>query len=219
MKKLVLGLAVAVMSVLSLVMLPAQTVSADADCETHFLGLPAWYDGLVDKTTCEVKSPQGDAEVKAYVWTIALNIIGMVLGIVGYVAIALVMWGGIQYMIAQGDPGKIAKGKKTIENSVIGLVIVMSASIISGAVSGIINEAHKDSAKDFFGDLFSKVFLWSGIIAVIMIVYGGIQYITSAGNPAGITKAKTTIIYSVVGLLVVILAAGIVNVVVGAIPD
>ena len=225
MKKLVITLAVAVMSLLGVVMLPTQEVAAANRCEQHFLDLPAWYDGLVDEKsdghggyTCEMKTPNGDAEVKAYVWTIALNIVGMVLGIVGYLAVGLVMWGGIQYMTAQGEPTKLAKGKKTIFNSVIGLVIVMTASIISGAISGIVSGAASGGG-NFVAGIFNRVFFWSGIVAVIMIVYGGIQYITSTGNPAGLAKAKNTILYSIVGLLIVISAAAIVNVVLGAMPE
>jgi cytochrome bd-type quinol oxidase subunit 2 len=137
----------------------------------------------------------------------------------GYLAIGFVMWGGIQYMTAQGDPGKVARGKKTITNAVIGLIISMTASIISGAVSGIVSSAAADDGKNFFTAIFNKVFFWSGVVAVIMIIYGGIQYITSTGNPAGVAKAKTTILYSIIGLLVVIFAAAIINVVVGAIPE
>ncbi len=219
MKKLFIVAAVGIMSILSIVMLPTQTVSADSKCGTHFLGLPAWYDGLVDENTCAVNSPKGGEGVKAFVWTIVLNVMCMVLGIVGYLAVGLVMFGGIQYMTAQGDPGKVAKGKKTIINATIGLIITMTASIISGAISGIVQGLNTKSGATFFGDLFNKVFFWSGIVAVIMIVYGGIQYITSTGNPAGVQKAKTTILYSIVGLLIVIFAAAIVNVVVGAMPE
>lgn len=222
MKKIFIGLAIAVMSVLGVAMLPAQSVSAK-DCNTHFMGLPAWYDNLPKDADCNIIAPtssaNSDEEVKAYVWTIALNIVAMVLGIVGYVAIALVMWGGIQYMTAQGDPGKVAKGKKTIMNALIGLIIVMSASIISGSISGIVSGASADNGANFFTNIFNRVFFWSGVIAVIMVVYGGIQYITSVGNPSGITKAKTTILYSIIGLLVVIMAAAIVNVVLGALPE
>lgn len=219
MKKAFIGFAVAVMSILGVALLPApNAAAADATCGTHFLGLPAWYDGLTATSgSCEIKSPKDDEEVKAYVWTIVLNVLGLVLGLMGYLAIGFVMWGGIQYMIAQGDPGKVAKGKKTIMNAVIGLIISMTASILSGAISGIISDAKNNS--DFVMSIFNKVFFWSGIVAVIMIVYGGIQYTTSTGNPAGTAKAKTTILYSIIGLLVVILAAAIINVVVGAMPD
>ena len=206
------------MSVLGVAMLPAQEASA-TDCYNHFLGLTAWYDGLTD-SNCEIIQPNSDEELKIYVWTIALNVVSMIMGIVGYLAIGLVMWGGIQYMIAHGDPVKLAKGKKTITNAVVGLALVMTASIISGTVAGIVSGVSgSTNGKEFFQGIFNKVFLWSGIIAVIMIIYGGIQYVTSVGNPQATSKAKSTVIYSVVGLLIVIFAAAIVNVVVGAIPE
>ena len=220
MKKAIISLAIVIMSALGVAALPTQNAYAVAGtCESHILGLPAWYDGLPMDSNCNIESPSSDEDLKSYVWTIVLNIVGLVTGLIGYLAIGFVMWGGIQYMIAQGDPGKVAKGKKTITNSVIGLVIAMSASILSGAIAGIISGAKgdADTGKDFFKNIFNKVFVWSGIVAVIMIVYGGIQYVTSAGNSAAVSKAKTTILYSIVGLLVVILAAAIVNVVVGAV--
>ena len=55
-----------------------------------------------------------------------------------------------------------------------------------------------------------------GAIAVIMIVIGGIKYTTSNGDSSAITSAKNTILYSVVGLVVAILAYAIVNFVLGA---
>ncbi len=220
MKKIAKIIAVIMMmSTVAVAALPTQEVAAqDYNCEKHFMGLRAWYDGLVDPATCEIEYPgQGDEEaIKEFVWTAVLNVISMVLGIMGYLAIGFVIFGGIQYMIGQGDPVKVAKGKKTITNSVIGLIVVMSASIISGAIADIVSGAHQ-SGDNFFLEIFNKVFVWAGIIAVIMVIYGGIQYITSTGNPQGITKAKTTILYSIIGLLVVLFASAIVNVVVSGI--
>lgn len=53
-----------------------------------------------------------------------------------------------------------------------------------------------------------------GAIAVVMIVIGGIRYTTSNGDSSSITSAKNTILYSVIGLVVAILAYSIVNFVV-----
>jgi hypothetical protein len=50
-----------------------------------------------------------------------------------------------------------------------------------------------------------------GAIAVVMIVVGGIRYTTSGGDSSAITGAKNTILYSVIGLVVAILAYSIVN--------
>ena len=50
-----------------------------------------------------------------------------------------------------------------------------------------------------------------GIIAVVMIIVGGIKYITSSGDSGNITSAKNTIMYAVIGLVVVALAQIIVK--------
>ena len=50
-----------------------------------------------------------------------------------------------------------------------------------------------------------------GIVAVIMIIYGGFKYITSGGNQESVKTAKTTIIYALIGLVIVALAQIIVQ--------
>lgn len=50
-----------------------------------------------------------------------------------------------------------------------------------------------------------------GILAVIMIIYAGIRYVTAHGDKAQVQSASQTLIYAVVGLVVAILAYAIVN--------
>lgn len=50
-----------------------------------------------------------------------------------------------------------------------------------------------------------------GVISVIMIIIGGLKYITSGGDSANVTGAKNTILYAVIGLVVVALAQFIVR--------
>lgn len=50
-----------------------------------------------------------------------------------------------------------------------------------------------------------------GALAVIMLVFGGIRYVTSGGNSTQVTAAKNTILYAVVGLIIAIFAYAIVN--------
>lgn len=50
-----------------------------------------------------------------------------------------------------------------------------------------------------------------GFVAVVMIIMGGIQYTTSSGDAAKVTKAKNTILYGIVGLVIALLAFAIVN--------
>ena len=53
-----------------------------------------------------------------------------------------------------------------------------------------------------------------GAVSVMMLIYGGIRYTTSGGNTNSVTAAKNTVIYSIVGLVISILAYAIVNFVV-----
>ena len=50
-----------------------------------------------------------------------------------------------------------------------------------------------------------------GIVAVVIIVLGGVQYTTSAGDPGKVKKAKDTILYGIIGLVVALLAFAVVN--------
>ena len=50
-----------------------------------------------------------------------------------------------------------------------------------------------------------------GVVAVIMIIIGGIKYTLSNGDSAQITSAKNTILYAVIGIVVALLAYAIVN--------
>lgn len=50
-----------------------------------------------------------------------------------------------------------------------------------------------------------------GVVAVVMIIVGGLKYITSGGDSGNVTGAKNTILYAVVGLVVVALAQVIVR--------
>lgn len=50
-----------------------------------------------------------------------------------------------------------------------------------------------------------------GSIAVIMIIFSGFLYLTSMGDPSNVKKAKDTLLYSIVGLVVALLAGAIVN--------
>lgn len=50
-----------------------------------------------------------------------------------------------------------------------------------------------------------------GALSVVMIIFGGIKYVVSAGDSSKVTSAKNTIMYAVIGLVVAILAYAIVN--------
>jgi hypothetical protein len=79
---------------------------------------------------------------------------------------------------------------------------------IDGSQSGI-PEVNATQAQ--VTSVFNGVLMLAGAVAVIFIVLGGIKYSTSGGDPGETKKAKETIIYALVGLVMVILSFSIVN--------
>ena len=59
--------------------------------------------------------------------------------------------------------------------------------------------------------IINVLFFAIGLLAVIVIIIGGIMYVLSAGDQAKTTKAKDTILYAVIGLVVALLAFAIVT--------
>lgn len=61
-----------------------------------------------------------------------------------------------------------------------------------------------------FENVINLVTLVTGIIAVIVIIISGIRFTTSSGDPNSLTQARNTILYTVIGLVVLLLARSII---------
>ena len=105
-------------------------------------------------------------------------------------------------------------------------VSVLSTASLSGSVSAQVSKGidtattSEMKGKSIDGDkglikTVVNVLLWAvGILSVIMIIFSGFRYITSAGDASKTKSAQSTLIYSVVGLIVAIMAWAIVNMVI-----
>ncbi len=56
-----------------------------------------------------------------------------------------------------------------------------------------------------------------GLACVVVLIIGGVNYMTSSGDAGKVKKAKDTILYAIIGLVVCVLAFAIVNFVIGTI--
>jgi len=56
----------------------------------------------------------------------------------------------------------------------------------------------------------------SGAVAVLAIIIAGFYFVTDSSNATTVTKAKNTIIYSVVGLFIIIAAFAITQFIIGS---
>jgi len=84
--------------------------------------------------------------------------------------------------------------------------------------SSIVCSTNKQATKEpLFGPnsiwtkIINTILIVIGSISVIMVIVGGIRYVVSGGDPKGISSAKDTIIYAMVGIVVAVLAGAIVN--------
>lgn len=50
-----------------------------------------------------------------------------------------------------------------------------------------------------------------GALALIFVIWGGILFVTSGGDAEKTTKARNTLLYAIIGVIVVVLAYAIVN--------
>jgi len=79
--------------------------------------------------------------------------------------------------------------------------------------------------KDLFGEegvfkqITNTILYIVGIIAVIMLIIGGIKYVVSGGDSKKVTDAKNTVLYAIIGLVISFLAFAIVNFVITALPS
>lgn len=69
----------------------------------------------------------------------------------------------------------------------------------------------KQDLPDVITTIINVMLFIAGALAVIMIIYGGIRYITAHGDEKQVKVAKDTIVYSVTGLIIAILAYALVT--------
>ncbi len=70
-----------------------------------------------------------------------------------------------------------------------------------------------------FKQITNTILYIVGVIAVIMLIIGGIKYVISGGDAKKVTDAKNTILYAIIGLVIAFLAFAIVNFVITALPS
>lgn len=103
--------------------------------------------------------------------------------------------------------------------SPLSLAQVAVAAPIDDACAGLEVTGAGDCNKDASNLIFIKqvqniiniLSILVGVVSVIMIIVGGFRYIISNGDTNGVSGAKNTILYAIVGLVVVMFAQVIVR--------
>jgi hypothetical protein len=204
--------------------------------DKDFLGLVPWYHYLqvtYDATTksCDVQFTNvlgGHSGILL----VLLAVVDDLLRIAGVVAIGFIVYAGARYIMSNGAPDETAKAQSTIINALIGLGIAMAAiglvsflgsHVGSGNAPGstlhgqtALNVSSLPTANgaangNVLKTILSIVLGVLGALALFYMTIGGFRYVTSQGDPQAIEKAKQTVLYALIGLVVAIVAEVIVS--------
>ena len=84
----------------------------------------------------------------------------------------------------------------------------IARAVTGGATAGGI-DAPSGFSQDLGGTIdtvLSYVLGIAGLIAVVFIIVDGFRYLTSGGSKEGVTGAKNTLLYAIIGLIIIALA-------------
>lgn len=102
--------------------------------------------------------------------------------------------------------------KKIISVAIFtGMFFLATSSLAAEAVK-ITNYGPDDFCALFKG-VFNAIAGLIGAVGTIMIIVAGIFYLTSAGSQERMTKAKTTLIYAIVGIAIALAAGAIIEII------
>lgn len=75
------------------------------------------------------------------------------------------------------------------------------------------------TGRNIFQTVVNTLLFIIGAVSVIMLIFGGFRYVTSGGDSNAVTSAKNTILYAVIGLVVALLAWGVLDFVITSITN
>jgi cell division protein FtsW (lipid II flippase) len=155
----------------------------------------------------------------------AQNYITLALFLVGTAATIYLIYAGYKYISSAGDEAAAAEAKRQIIYAVIGIVVAAGASVVSqafvasfpggsefqGGVAGGVTIAN------FIRPVINAGLAIAAIAAVAYLTYAGASYFASGGDEDRIATARRHLAYAVIGIIVVILSAALVNFVLQAV--
>ncbi len=165
-----------------------------------------------------------DLDPKAQILKILCNLICLFASIAPAIAVLAMIYGGLRYVVSADDPDARNAAKNTIIAALVGLIFVMiavplvnillSSTILQNVDCGCFNiEDPVEQLGRILCSLICALQYIAPPIAIIVIAYGGLKYLTAGNDPGARAAARSIIINGVVGLIIVALAIPLINVV------
>jgi type IV secretory pathway VirB2 component (pilin) len=150
---------------------------------------------------------------------VVIQIVNTVLTYVGLAAVIAIVIAGL-YMILSGG-SQADKAKEIIKWVIIGLVVILLAKVIVAFIYAALGGNLADIGINIPGgtgdirqvitSVLNTVLNFVGLIAVIAIVIAGIWLIVGMGSDESKDRAKKIILYTIIGLIIILLAKLLVN--------
>ena len=96
-----------------------------------------------------------------------------------------------------------------------------TTSLKDGALAARCDGCPEDlfGSNGVFRQVSTTIIYIIGVIAVIMLIYGGLRYVLSGGDAKKVTDAKNTVLYAIIGLVISFFAYAIVAFVIDSLPS
>jgi hypothetical protein len=138
--------------------------------------------------------------------------------IIAALAVLFIVIGGVIYITSAGDQQRVELAKKAVTASLIGLALALAAPAFLKEIYEVLGADAPNNApavtKTLSEIVVSTIKVLASIVgslSVLMLVVGGIMYMTAMGDTQKSDTAKNVIKYAVIGLIVAILALIIVT--------
>ncbi len=138
--------------------------------------------------------------------------------IIVVLALVFIVIGAIMYVISAGQSGMMETAKKTITMAMVGLAIGIAAPSFLKEISKILGWNSTDSSmsgaltlSQIAMNVLNFLLGIFGTLAIIMLLIGGIMYMTSAGDDNRIEAGKKIFKYSVIGIVLALASLVIVQ--------
>jgi len=138
-------------------------------------------------------------------------------GIIVTLALIFLVLGGVLYVISAGDEKKITTAKGAITAAMIGLAIAVAAPAFLKEIYGILGQSAPAavsggaSLATILRNVLNFLLSMVGILAMIMLVVGGMMYFAAAGDEKKADTAKAIVKYSIIGIAVALASLVIVT--------
>lgn len=146
---------------------------------------------------------------------VLLNIMNYLKKIAGSIALIFIILGGIMYMVSAGDKERMEKAKNTLVYAIAGFAIVVASSTFTSEIQNALGGGATSTSGATLSQIALNVvkLLLSivGSLAIISIVVGAIWMFTSGGDKERYELGKKTVIYSVVGITIVLSSIIVLN--------